>query len=91
MVSGHLFFLDGGSSTIYEIDPNGDGFGNGNDSSNSYSIGGLGPDDWEGLAYDPTPTTCWLEPRTTRRSTRSTNQTAPWSRSSMPPGSMRYI
>jgi len=60
--SGRLFVLNGNSSHVFELDPAGDGFGNGND-----TLVGVGfvvppdtndppdehPDDWEGLAFDP--------------------------------------
>ena len=51
--SGHLFFLDGGGTEIYEIDPVNAKFGDGDDVMTHFDIGHLGPADWEGLARHP--------------------------------------
>ena len=50
--SGHLYFLDGVATDIYEIDPVDGFFGDSNDVVTSFDIGFLGANDFEGLAYN---------------------------------------
>jgi hypothetical protein len=51
--TGHLFFLDGVGTEVYDIDPVNGVFGDGDDSMTHFDIGKLGPTDWEGLSSDP--------------------------------------
>ena len=55
--SGHLFFLDGTNTEIYDVDPVNGVFGDGNDVMTHFDIGQFGPTDWEGLGSDPTRNT----------------------------------
>ena len=50
--SGHLFFLDGAASEVYDINPVNGVFGDGNDVMQHFDVGKFGPTDWEGLALD---------------------------------------
>jgi len=50
-VSGHLFFLDGAQTRIYDIDPVNGVFGDGNDVVTSFNLA-FGPTDYEGLGSD---------------------------------------
>jgi hypothetical protein len=50
--SGHLFFLDGAATEVYDIDPVNGTFGDGNDVMKHFDIGYLGPVDFEGLGSD---------------------------------------
>lgn len=51
--TGHLFFLDGVGTEVYEIDPVNGVFGDGNDTMRHFDVGRFGPTDWEGLSSDP--------------------------------------
>ncbi len=51
-VTGHLFFLDGVNSEVYDLDPVDGVFGNGNDIVSHFDIGVLGASDFEGLSMD---------------------------------------
>jgi hypothetical protein len=50
--TGHLFFLDGKATEVYEIDPVNGTFGDGNDVMTHFDVGHFGPADWEGLGSD---------------------------------------
>ncbi|HUP76654.1 MAG TPA: hypothetical protein VM282_26705 [Acidimicrobiales bacterium] len=65
--SGHLFFLDGTGTEIYDIDPVDGIFGNGNDIMTHFDIGHLGPIDFEGLGSDPSTNTLYVGARTTKQ------------------------
>ncbi|MFB3739875.1 MAG: hypothetical protein ACE14W_13045, partial [Candidatus Velamenicoccus archaeovorus] len=53
-VTGHLFFLDGEETEIYNVNPGAGGvFGDGNDTATHFDVGNLGPTDFEGLSSDP--------------------------------------
>jgi Putative Ig domain len=51
--TGHLYFLDGIGTEVYDIDPVDGVFGNGNDVMRHFDVGKFGPTDWEGLSSDP--------------------------------------
>ncbi|MGZ4123926.1 MAG: CBM96 family carbohydrate-binding protein [Actinomycetota bacterium] len=51
--TGHLYFLDGIGTEVYDIDPVDGVFGNGNDVMHHFDVGQFGPTDWEGLSSDP--------------------------------------
>ena len=51
-VTGHLFFLDGVNTEVYDLDPVDGVFGNGNDVVTHFDIGVLGASDFEGLSMD---------------------------------------
>ena len=53
-LTGHLFFLDGVGTEIYNIDPTDGVFGNGNDTTTHFDISQYG-NDFEGLSSDPGP------------------------------------
>jgi Bacterial Ig domain len=55
--SGHLFFLDGAGTEVYEVDPVNGIFGDGNDVVTHFDVGYLGPSDFEGLGSDPAANT----------------------------------
>jgi hypothetical protein len=50
--TGHLFFLDGVATEVYEIDPVDGVFGDGDDRMTHFDVGAFGPADWEGLGSD---------------------------------------
>ncbi len=51
--SGHLFFLDGVNTEVYDVNPVDGIFGNGNDTMTHFDVGQFGPTDWEGLGSNP--------------------------------------
>jgi putative Ig domain-containing protein len=51
--TGHLYFLDGIGTEVYDVDPVDGVFGNGNDSMRHFDVGKFGPSDWEGMSSDP--------------------------------------
>jgi hypothetical protein len=51
--TGHIFFLDGINTEVYDIDPVNGVFGDGNDVATHFDVGKFGPTDFEGLAMDP--------------------------------------
>jgi hypothetical protein len=52
-LNGHIFFLDGKGTEIYNIGPGNDGkFGNSDDTMSHFDIGNLATD-WEGLSSNP--------------------------------------
>jgi hypothetical protein len=55
--SGHLFFLDGAGTEVYEVDPVNGIFGDGNDVVTHFDVGYLGPSDFEALGSDPAANT----------------------------------
>jgi hypothetical protein len=63
-VTGHLFFLDGKGTEVYDIDSVDGVFGNSDDRVTHFDIGWLGPNDFEGLASDGTHATLLLGART---------------------------
>ncbi len=65
--SGHLFFLDGVGTEVYDIDPVDGIFGNGNDTMTHFDVGQFGPADWEGLGSDPARNTLLVGARTTKQ------------------------
>ena len=50
--TGHLFFLDGVGSEVYDVNPVNGVFGDGNDLMTHFDVGKFGPSDWEGLGSD---------------------------------------
>ncbi|MGE5227586.1 MAG: Ig-like domain-containing protein [Planctomycetaceae bacterium] len=53
-LNGHIFYLDGKGTEIYDIGPGNDGkFGTSDDTMSHFDIGHLGPTDWEGLSSNP--------------------------------------
>lgn len=65
-LTGHLFFLDGVGTEIYNIDPTDGVFGNGNDTTTHFDISQYG-NDFEGLSSDPARGTLLLGARKTDR------------------------
>ncbi len=65
--SGHLFFLDGTNTEIYDVDPVDGVFGNGNDTMTHFDVGYLGPSDWEGLGSNPLTGNLLVGARTTKQ------------------------
>jgi hypothetical protein len=66
-ITGHLFFLDGMATELYEIDPgSGGAFGDGNDVMTHFDVGQFASD-IEGLASDPARNTLLLGGRTTKK------------------------
>jgi len=65
--TGHLFFLDGVNTEVYNVDPVDGVFGNGNDTMTHFDVGYLGPSDWEGLGSDPSTGNLLVGARTTRQ------------------------
>ena len=51
--SGHLFFLDGVGTEVFDIDPVDGVFGDGDDVMVHFDVGRFGPSDFEGLGSDP--------------------------------------
>lgn len=51
--TGHLFFVDGVSAEVYELDPVNGVFGDGNDVLSHFDVGRYGATDTEALASDP--------------------------------------
>ncbi len=50
--TGHLFFLDGTATEVYDINPVDGVFGDANDVMTHFDVGKFGPSDWEGLGSD---------------------------------------
>lgn len=65
--SGHLFFLDGKGTEVYDIDPVDGTFGNANDVMTHFDVGKFGPKDWEGLGSDPAHGTLLVGARKARK------------------------
>jgi hypothetical protein len=66
--TGHLFFIDGVNTEVYELDPVDGTFGNGNDVLvNHFDVGQYGPTDIEGLGSDAAHGTLLVGGRATRR------------------------
>ena len=65
--TGHLFFLDGVASEVYDINPVNGVFGDGNDLMTHFDVGKFGPTDWEGLGSDPVSGTLLVGARKTKQ------------------------
>ncbi|HEX6132233.1 MAG TPA: hypothetical protein VF044_10905, partial [Actinomycetota bacterium] len=55
--TGHLFFLDGATTRVFEVDPVDGVFGDGDDRISSFDVGVYGATDTEALASDPSRNT----------------------------------
>jgi hypothetical protein len=64
--TGHLFFLDGTTAEVYEIDPVDSTFGNANDVVTHFDVGRYGATDVEGLGSDPARNTLLVGDRPSR-------------------------
>lgn len=64
--SGHLFFLDGAGTEVYEINPVDGIFGNPNDTMTHFNVGTLASD-FEGLSSDPVRNTLLVGGRATKQ------------------------
>ena len=64
--SGHLFFLDGVGTEVYDINPVNGIFGDGNDVVTHFDVGFLGPTDFEGLGSDRAANTLLVGARKTK-------------------------
>ena len=64
--TGHLFFIDGASTEVFDIDPVNGVFGDGNDVVTHFDVGQYGATDVEGLASDPAHNTLLVGNRPTR-------------------------
>ena len=64
--TGHLFFIDGVSTEVYDIDPVNGVFGDGNDVMTHFDVGQYGATDIEGLGSDPAHNTLLVGNRPTR-------------------------
>jgi Bacterial Ig domain len=65
-LTGHLFFLDGAGTEIFNVDPRDGVFGNGNDAATHFDISQFASD-FEGLSSDPSRSTLLLGARKTDR------------------------
>jgi uncharacterized protein YjiK len=65
--TGHLYFLDGVGTEVYDIDPANGVFGDGNDVMRHFDVGQFGPADWEGLGSDPSTGNLLVGARTQKR------------------------
>jgi hypothetical protein len=65
-LTGHLFFLSGAGTEIYDIDPVDGAFGNGNDTTTHFDISQYA-NDFEGLSSDPSRGTLLLGARASDR------------------------
>lgn len=65
--SGHLFFLDGTNTEVYDIKPMNGIFGDGDDVMTHFDVGAFGPTDWEGLGSDPATGNLLVGARTTKQ------------------------
>jgi hypothetical protein len=65
-LTGHLFFLDGAGTEIFDVDPRDGVFGNGNDTTTHFDISQYA-NDFEGLSSDPSRGTLLLGARKTDR------------------------
>ncbi len=65
--SGHLFFVDGVNTEVYDINPVNGVFGDGNDVMTHFDVGQFGPTDWEGLGSDPTTGNLLVGARATKQ------------------------
>lgn len=66
--TGHLFFVDGVSEKVYELDPVNGVFGDGNDALlGQFDVGAYGATDTEGLAWDPDRNTLLVGDRPSRK------------------------
>lgn len=66
-LTGHLFFLDGVGTEVYDVNPVNGVFGDGNDVVTHFDVGRFGPQDWEGLASDPARGTLLVGARKTKQ------------------------
>jgi DNA-binding beta-propeller fold protein YncE len=64
--SGHLFIADGTGKKIMDVDPVNGVFGDGNDTSRSIDLAGLGVKNAEGIGYDPRSDTLVVADSVTR-------------------------
>jgi hypothetical protein len=64
--TGHLFFIDGTTTEVYEIDPVDATFGNANDVVTHFDVGQYGANDVEGLGSDPVRNTLLVGDRPSR-------------------------
>jgi hypothetical protein len=64
--TGHLFFLDGTTTEVYEIDPVDGTFGNANDVVTHFDVGKYGANDVEGLGSDPVRNTLLVGERASK-------------------------
>lgn len=65
--TGHLFFVDGVSVEVYELDPVNGIFGDGNDVLSHFDVGKYGASDTEALASDPVRNTLLVGDRPSRK------------------------
>ncbi|MGE5460943.1 MAG: hypothetical protein ACM3WR_10020, partial [Solirubrobacterales bacterium] len=66
-ITGHLFFVDGVTAEVYDLDPVNGVFGDGNDSLSHFDVGKYGASDTEGLASDPNRNTLLVGDRPSRK------------------------
>jgi hypothetical protein len=66
-ITGHLFFVDGVTAEVYDLDPVNGVFGDGNDSLSHFDVGTYGASDTEGLASDPSRNTLLVGDRPSRK------------------------
>jgi len=64
--TGHLFFIDGVSTEVFDVDPVDGILGNGNDVVTHFDVGQYGATDIEGLGSDPAHNTLLVGNRPTR-------------------------
>ena len=65
--TGHLFFVDGVSEVVYQLDPVNGVFGDGNDVLSNFDVGQYGATDTEGLAWEPARNTLLVGDRPSRK------------------------
>ena len=65
--SGHLFFVDGVTAEVYDLDPVDGIIGNSNDRVTHFDVARYGAKDTEGLAYNPTTGTLLVGDRPSRK------------------------
>jgi K319L-like, PKD domain len=65
--SGHLFFVDGVTAEVYDLDPVDGIIGNSNDRVTHFDVARYGATDTEGLAYNPTTGTLLVGDRPSRK------------------------
>ena len=64
--TGHLFFIDGVSTEVFDIDPVNGVFGDGNDVVTNFDVGQYGATDIEGLGSNPAHNTLLVGDRPTK-------------------------
>jgi sugar lactone lactonase YvrE len=65
--TGHLFWVDGVSTEVYEIDPVNGIFGDAGDSVHHFDVGKYGPTDVEGLGFHPQRNTLFVGDRKSKK------------------------